>query len=146
MAREIFDTPVPGQSLTEDASHVIWERLHREEVIDTIVILLRNGMTVENITRVLVFSGFLNGKFTVDTAILLSPIVAKMKESIGKKAGVEKIRVTNPKVDSTKRLLEVVAKSEERKVDEEEEEIELEEGVGIMAKPSKKPKTEEDEE
>ena len=86
MAREIFDTPVPGQSLTdepgnypwehapqyatvEDASHVIWERLHREEVIDTIVILLRNGMTVENITRVLVFSGFLNGKFTVDTAI-----------------------------------------------------------------------------
>ena len=73
MAREIFDTPVPGQSLTdepgnypwehapqyptvEDASHVIWERLHREEVIDTIVVLLRNGMTVENITRVLVFS------------------------------------------------------------------------------------------
>ena len=69
MAREIFDTPVPGQSLTdepgnypwehapqyptvEDASHVIWERLHREEVIDTIVILLRNGMTVENLTRV----------------------------------------------------------------------------------------------
>ena len=161
MAREIFDTPVPGQSLTdepgnypwehapqyatvEDASHVIWERLHREEVIDTIVILLRNGMTVENITRVLVFSGFLNGKFTVDTAILLSPIVAKMVASIGKKAGVEKIRVTNPKVDSTKRLLEVVAKSEERKVDEEE--IELEEGVGIMAKPSKKPKTEEGEE
>jgi hypothetical protein len=163
MAREIFDTPVPGQSLTdepgnypwehapqyptvEDASHVIWERLHREEVIDTIVILLRNGMTVENLTRVLVFSGFLNGKFTVDTAILLSPIVAKMIASIGKKAGVEKIKVTNPKVDSTKRLLEVVAKSEERKVDEEEEEIELEEGVGIMAKPSKKPKTEEDEE
>ena len=67
MAREIFDTPVPGQSLTdepgnypwehapqyptvEDASHVIWERLHREEVIDTIVILLRNGMTVENLS------------------------------------------------------------------------------------------------
>ena len=64
MAREIFDAPIPGQSLTdepgnypwehapqyptvEDASHVIWERLHREEVIDTIVILLRNGMTVE---------------------------------------------------------------------------------------------------
>ena len=161
MAREIFDAPIPGQSLTdepgnypwehapqyptvEDASHVIWERLHREEVIDTIVILLRNGMTVENITRVLVFSGFLNGKFTVDTAILLSPIVAKMVASIGKKAGVEKIKVTNPKVDSTKRLLEVVAKSEDRKVDEEE--IELEEGVGIMAKTNKKPKTEEDEE
>ena len=161
MAREIFDAPIPGQSLTdepgkypwehapqyptvEDASHVIWERLHREEVIATIVILLRNGMTVENITRVLVFSGFLNGKFTVDTAILLSPIVAKMVASIGKKAGVEKIKVTNPKVDSTKRLLEVVAKSEDRKVDEEE--IELEKGVGIMAKPNKKPKTEEDEE
>jgi hypothetical protein len=81
----------------------------------------------------------------VDTAILLSPIVAKMIASIGKKAGVEKIKVTNPKVDSTKRLLEVVAKSEEREVDEEEE-MELEEGVGIMAKPSKKPKTEEDKE
>ena len=163
MAREIFDAPIPGQSLTdepgnypwehapqyatvEDASHVIWERLHREEVIDTIVILLRNGMTVENITRVLVFSGFLNGKFTVDTAILLSPIVAKMVASIGKKAGIEKIKVTNPKVDSTKRLLEVVAKAEDRKVDEQEEEIELEEGVGIMARPSKKPKKEEEKE
>ena len=31
-------------------------------------------------------------------------------------------------------------------VEEKEEEIELEDGVGIMAKPSKKPKTEEDEE
>ena len=69
MAREIFDAPIPGQSLTdepgnypwehspqyptvEDASHVIWERLHREEVIDTVVIFSTVIPFLKSITTV----------------------------------------------------------------------------------------------
>jgi hypothetical protein len=160
MAQDVFDTPIPGQSLTdepgnypwehaaqyskpEDATFVIWEKLHEEQTLESVITLLQSGLTVENITRVIIFGGFLEGKYSVDTAILLSPIVARMVATIGQKAGVEKLNLTNGKVDNTRELLKIIQNSERADIDEKEVmKIKEETKKGLMAPPKK----EEDEE
>ena len=100
-----FDAPVPGQSLTdtprnypwehapqfstvEDASMQIWEGLHSDAAMEKVIVLLEAGLTVEEITKVIVFAGFVEGKFNPDVGLLLTPIVAKMILAIGKKADI----------------------------------------------------------
>ena len=152
-----FDAPVPGQALTdtpknypwehapqfatvEDASMQIWEGLHSDESMEKILILLESGLTVEELTKVIVFAGFVDGKFTPDTGLLLTPIISKMIVAIGKKAGVEKIKINKPKQDSTQDLIKEVMKStpiEDDKLKEVEEEMP---STGLMGKPKKEEK------
>ena len=123
-----FDAPVAGQSLTdtpknypwehapqyatvEDASMQVWDGLHNEATMQKVLVLLEAGLTVEEITKVIVFAGFVEGKFTPDTGLLLTPIVAQMIMAIGKSAGIEKININKPKQDDTKELIRTVIKS-----------------------------------
>ena len=90
-----FDAPIPGQSLTDEPGNYPWEhppqRATVEEALDEIYeslmqeknmkrmfTLLRMGIPVEALVKVITFSGFLEGKYTVDVAKLLEPIVAMM--------------------------------------------------------------------
>tara|TARA_R100001460_G_scaffold29957_1_gene59315 strand:+ start:422 stop:901 length:480 start_codon:yes stop_codon:yes gene_type:complete len=120
-----FDTPVPGQSLTdepgnypwehspqfstvEDASHAIWNGMHKEETMEKILVLLDAGLTVEEIVKVVVFAGFVEGKFNPDVGLLLVPIVSDMVVAMGKKAGIKKIKLQKPKEDTTQQLIETI--------------------------------------
>ena len=88
-----FDAPIPGQSLTDEPGNYPWEhppqRPTVEEALDEIYEslmqednmkrmfnLLRMGIPVEALVKVITFSGFLEGKYTVDDAKLLEPIVS----------------------------------------------------------------------
>tara|TARA_A100001011_G_scaffold174816_1_gene183475 strand:- start:123 stop:671 length:549 start_codon:yes stop_codon:yes gene_type:complete len=90
-----FDAPIPGQSLTDEPGNYPWEhppqRATVEEALDDIYesmmeeqnmkrmfTLLRMGIPVEALVKVITFSGFLEGKYTVDVAKLLEPMVAMM--------------------------------------------------------------------
>ena len=70
-----FDAPIPGQSLTdtpgnypwehpsqfsdvEEASEYVWDRLHSEEMLDQVITLLKEGVPVEALTRMVLFGGF----------------------------------------------------------------------------------------
>ena len=94
-AENPFDAPIPGQSLTDEPGNYPWEhppqRASVEEALDEIYesmmqeknmkrmfTLLRMGIPVEALVKVITFSGFLEGKWTVDVAKLLEPIVAMM--------------------------------------------------------------------
>ena len=149
-----FDAPVPGQSLTdtprnypwehapqytsvEDASMQIWEGLHSDAAMEKVIILLEAGLTVEEITKVVIFAGFVEGKFNPDVGLLLTPIVAKMIMAIGKKAGVEKIKLGKPKPDETKQLIRTVIKMSPKEQDEMEEVEEEAPTTGLMGKPKK---------
>ena len=94
-AENPFDAPIPGQSLTDEPGNYPWEhppqRATVEEALDEIYesmmeeqnmkrmfTLLRMGIPVEALVKVITFSGFLEGKYTVDVAKLLEPIVAMM--------------------------------------------------------------------
>jgi len=88
-----FDAPIPGQSLTDEPGNYPWEhppqRATVEEALDEIYesmmeeqnmkrmfTLLRMGIPVEALVKVITFSGFIEGKYTVDVAKLLEPMVA----------------------------------------------------------------------
>ena len=152
-----FDAPVAGQSLTdtpknypwehapqfatvEDASMQVWDGLHNEATMQKVLVLLEAGLTVEEITKVIVFAGFVEGKFTPDTGLLLTPIVAKMIMAIGKSAGIEKININKPKQDDTKELIRTVIKSTPKEVDEKKEMKDETPDTGLMGKPKKEEK------
>jgi len=152
-----FDAPVPGQSLTdtprnypwehtpqyatvEDASMQVWEGLHKEETMEKVIVLLDAGLTVEEITKVIVFAGFVEGKFTPDVGLLLTPIVAKMIMAIGKNAGIEKININVPKQNDTKELIKTVIKATPKEVDEKKKIEEDTPDTGLMGKPKKEEK------
>ena len=91
----MFDAPIPGQSLTdepgnypwehppqtasiEEATDAVYESIMKEENMARMFTLLRMGIPIEALVKVITFSGFLEGKWTVDAAKLLEPIVAMM--------------------------------------------------------------------
>jgi hypothetical protein len=152
-----FDAPVPGQSLTdtpknypwehapqfstvEDSSMQIWEGLNTDESMDKILILLESGMTVEELVKVIIFAGFVEGKFTPDTGLLLSPLVSKMIMAIAKKAGIEKIKINKPKEDSTKELIKTVMRASPDKEEKVDKEVEEMPSTGLMGKPKEEEK------
>ena len=123
-----FDTPIPGQSLTdtpknwawenpprftnpEKAAQFIWGKLHKKDTASKILILLEAGVSVEALTKVIIFSGFIEGAYTPDVAFLITPIIEKMILAMGKAAKVEKIKLSRPKEKQTKKILESIFKS-----------------------------------
>ena len=108
MIENIFDTPVPGQSLTntpgnypwehppqytniEQASEYVWDILHKEKNLDQVITFLKNGIPVEAIARAMLFGGFMEGKWSVDTALLIAEVVFKQIMAIGVRANVQNI-------------------------------------------------------
>ena len=110
MIENPFDTPIPGQSLTDipgngpwehppqftnidDASEYVWKRIHNEKQLGQIITFLNNGIPVEAIARMILFSGFMDGKWTPDVALLLAKVVFKQIMAIGMKAEIPNIEV-----------------------------------------------------
>ena len=138
MAISEFDAPVPGQSLTgepkgwawerpprfvniDEAAMFIWDKLHEQEQLERIIVLLDIGVSVDSLTKTIVFGGFVEGAYTPDVAALLFPIVQRMIFSIDKKAEVKNIKLSNAKVDNTKKLVGDLLKS--RNVNEDRLEV-----------------------
>ena len=56
--------------------------------------MLDAGVPVEAIARVLLFGGFMEGKFSPDVAFIITEPLMKMILSIGVKANVDNIRIS----------------------------------------------------
>ena len=101
-----FNTPVPGQSLTDEPGNYPWEHPPRktdpevilEEIwrsittpaaVEEMVYLLDAGVPVEGIARTIVFAGFMEGEFTPDVGFTLAESVMEMITAIGMRAGKE---------------------------------------------------------
>ena len=110
MIENIFDSPIPGESLTktpgnaawenppqyvnvDEASEYIWEKLHEEKFLDQVVSFLANDVPIEAIARMILFGGFVERKWTPDVAILLSEVVFKQIMAIGMNAGVKNMKM-----------------------------------------------------
>ena len=103
--------------------------------------MLQTGVSVEAITRVIIFSGYLEGAFSVDSAILLTPAVQKMVLAIGKAADIKEIKVTRPKPKETRQVLKDLYKTrnfaqdiEGKKSQDEKQKVEKEKSKGLMSK------------
>ena len=110
MQENIFDSATPGQSLTdtpgnanwehppqfvevEEAAEYIWDKLHKEQLLEQVITFLDNNIPVEAIARMILFGGFTEGKWTPDVAILLAEIVFNQIMAIGIKAKVSKMKL-----------------------------------------------------
>ena len=154
-----FDAPIPGQGLTDEpgnypwehppqftdvveASEFVWDRLHRPEFMEQVVAMLDAGIPVEALGRIIIFNGFMEGKWNPDVAFLIAAPVMKMIATMGITAGVDKIKMSMSDITNNEQI-QSIAKT---KVNAEEAEkiaagvkqdIKKIESKGLMAKPEK---------
>ena len=152
-----FDAPIPGQSLTkepgnapyehppqiarvEEAMSYVWDKLSEEKNFKRTVALLRFGMPVEALTKVITFSGFLEGKWSVDVAKMLEPTVGQMVATLGTTAKVPMKISLNDESDSeffstmASNELEVDKTKEKVKKDKMAMMPKIKKPTGLMAK------------
>ena len=146
-----FDTPIPGQSLTDEpgnypwehppqfvetdeAADYLWDKMSEPEIAEQVISLLDAGVPVEAIGRAALFGGFLNGKFTPDVAFIIAEPVMKMILTIGVMAGIKDIKVSMDDITNKNEIRSAVSlKQEAKRVGQEvQEEIKQK---GIMSKP-----------
>ena len=154
-----FDGPIPGQGLTDEpgnypwehppqftdvveASEFVWDRLHRPAFTEQVLAMLDAGIPVEALGRIIIFNGFMEGKWNPDVAFLIAAPVMKMIATMGITAGVDKIKMSMSDITNNEQI-QSIAKT---KVNAEEAEkiaagvkqdIKKIESKGLMAKPEK---------
>ena len=159
-----FDAPVPGQSLTDkpgnspwehppqftdtiEASEYIWDKITQPEFADQVVAMLDAGIPVEAIGRIIVFSGFTEGKWTPDVGFILAEVVMKMIATIGVTAGVKKFRMSMQDLTNNKQMKDIMTvKARNSELEKATKSLQQDiksspEQKGLMAPP--KPKEEE---
>tara|TARA_R110002020_G_scaffold325876_1_gene541612 strand:+ start:1402 stop:2022 length:621 start_codon:yes stop_codon:yes gene_type:complete len=123
-----FQGPVPGQSLTnspdsrqpwenppevtglKDARELMFLEILKESNLENIAMLLNDGMSVSEISEMLLFIGYSKGKFNADMMMLLMEPVMYMLLSVAEALGLD------PKITR-----DDLINSEEEDLDEEEE-------------------------
>jgi hypothetical protein len=112
MSFDLFQAPIPGQSLTQeqggapfehppqftdpnDALEYMFDKLTEARQVVRLVLMVKKGVPVEYIARAIVFQGFSSGKWTPDVAMLMLRIVMAMIISIVVQKGV-KPTIFNP--------------------------------------------------
>ena len=154
-----FDAPVPGQGLTDnpgnypwehppqytdtsEATDYVWDRLHQPEFAEQVIAMLDAGIPVEAIGRIIIFNGFMEGKWNPDVAFIIAEPIMKMIATMGLTAGVEKIRMSMSDITNNEQIQSIVR----TKVNAEEtaqaakgvkQDIKKIEKKGLMAKPNK---------
>ena len=106
-----FDAPVPGQGMTDkpgnypwehppqytdtmEATEFVWDKLTQPQFAEQVIGMLDAGIPVEAIGRIIVFSGFTEGKWTPDVAFIITEPIMKMIATIGIQGGVKKFRIS----------------------------------------------------
>ena len=146
-----FDTPVPGQSLTDEpgnypwehppqyvttdgAADHLWNRMSEPEFAEQIIAMLDAGVPVEAIARTILFGGFLNGKFSPDVAFIIAEPVMKMIATIGVIAEVKDIKMSMDDITNKKEIRSAVRLNVEANKIAKDIKQEIKQ-KGIMAKP-----------
>ena len=101
----VLDGPTPGQSLLtepksqawerppqyvdpQDAADYVWRMLTKPAITKSTLTMLDQGVPVEALARTLIFKGFSDGKWSIDTGMLIFKSVNLMIATLGKKAGI----------------------------------------------------------
>ena len=116
-----FDAPVPGQGLTDkpgnypwehppqytdtsEAADFIWDKISEPKFAEQIIAMLDAGIPVEAIGRIIIFTGFAEGKWTPDVAFIIAEPVMKMIAAVGIHGGVKKIRMSMQDLTNNREL------------------------------------------
>ena len=149
-----FDAAIPGQSLTNEPGNAAWEhpaqfadadsamefvmkKLTNQNMNEQILLMLKNKIPVEAITRLVVFGGFVEGKWTVDVATLITPLVMQLIAAMGMRAKVKEMNISmadrsNGQFMKDMANLDVLQEQASEDITEELEQMPQE---GMMARP-----------
>jgi len=155
----MFDAPIPGMSLTHELGARPWqsppqyttvdeaveyylERMSTDEFMDQMADVLEMNVPVTTLANTIQLASVMDGKHTVDVGMLVMPLLMEMIMLIGDNAGVKyDSGLTNVPDNRTKdTLIEAVRKEMQQKINESEEEPEVEEVTeeepksGLMAR------------
>jgi hypothetical protein len=106
MALTPFDRPIPGQSLTTEPGSVPWERpsvhsdpldalemymeqLSDETVVDDVMDMVDIGIPIRVVAGVMLSKGVMEGMHTIDTKVLLLPILTAQIKSLADVIGLD---------------------------------------------------------
>ena len=154
-----FDAPVPGQGLTDtpgnypwehpplytdtsEAADFVWDRLHRPEFAEQMIAMLDAGIPVEALGRIIIFNGFMEGKWTPDGAFIIAEPVMKMIATMGMKAGVKNIKMSMEDI-TNKSDIQAIVKTKLSNEDAKKAAMGVKKDIkkldtkGLMAKPEK---------
>ena len=116
MDNTLFDAPVPGQSLTaelgarpwqqpaqfttvEDAFEFYAPKITDPKINDSLLDALEMGLPVSSIAELLVQSGAMEGKHTIDVSILLLPVIMELVAYVADEAEIEYNMGVEDKID-----------------------------------------------
>jgi len=119
MANTLFDAPVAGQSLTaevgarpwqqpaqystvEDAFEYYATKITDPKVNESLLDALEMGTPVSSISEILVQSGAMEGKHTIDVSILLLPVIMELIAYVADESGVDYNMGLTPTIDQDK--------------------------------------------
>ena len=157
-----FDAPVPGQGLTDTpgnypwehppqftdtsvAADFVWERLHRPEFAERVLGMLDAGIPVEAVGRIIIFNGFMEGKWTPDVAFIIAEPIMKMIVAMGMRGGIKNFKMSMGDITNNKdmqaitkiKLDNLQAKKATKAATSIKKDIKKIESKGLMAKPEK---------
>ena len=153
-----FDAPIPGQSLTDTPGNAPWEhppqytdpeqvldglydKITNGEFTEQLIAMLDAGIPVEAIVRVMVFGGFMQGKFTPDMGFMIVEPLMKLVAAVGIRAGVNELKLSLEDLSNNKFLKDMAelkaAKEEMGSItqDIQQDLPQPEENPGLMARP-----------
>jgi len=159
-----FDAPVPGQGLTDkpgnypwehppqftntsEAADFVWDKLTQPQFAEQVIAMLDSGIPVEAIGRIIIFSGFTEGKWTPDVAFIIAEPIMKMVAAIGIQGGVKKFRISMSDLTNNKQMKSILDVKKNKQQFEKAakgatESLEKPMAQGLMAPPPQ-PETEE---
>ena len=105
--------------------------------------MLASDVPEEALVRTILFAGFTEGKWTVDSAILLAPVILTQIVSLAKASGIEKFRILldeQPDDDFTEAMVRVSKDTGLKGVKQAAKKIKEEAvpATGLMGKPEEK--------
>lgn len=91
---DLFQAPIPGQSLTDEPRNSPWEsppdlntveeateyyikRLSKDTVLDDLALVFQLGGTLRNVSETLATMGTMQGVHSVDVQMLVAPVIAE---------------------------------------------------------------------
>jgi|TARA_R100001377_G_scaffold2146_1_gene1491 hypothetical protein len=119
MANTLFDAPVAGQSLTAEVGARPWQqpaqystveeafeyyatKITDTKVNESLLDALEMGTPVSSISEILVQSGAMEGKHTIDVSILLLPVIMELIAYVADESGVDYNMGLTPTIDQDK--------------------------------------------
>jgi hypothetical protein len=143
----LFDAPIAGQSLTAELGARPWQqapmystveeafeyyatKLTDPAINDSLLDTLEMGTPVAPVAEILVQSGAMEGKHSIDVSILILPVIMELIAYVADEAGIEYNMGTNVTIDQDKipeSKIALAASKMKKKMPQEENVVEEEE-------------------